>query len=56
MRLLCDPSDCRKSWKVRRRSGRSSFSALRRALVGNERTLLKDFPSIDGTFNHEPYL
>lgn len=39
--------DCRKSWKLGRRNGRGSFTAIRRALTGEGRFGFKEFPSSD---------
>lgn len=39
----------RKIWKVRRRSGRRSFSAIRRALIGSDKFGLREFPNIEGS-------
>jgi hypothetical protein len=36
-----------KPWKLGRRSGRGSFSALRRVLIGADKLGLKEFPSIE---------
>ena len=33
---------------MRRRSGRRSFSALRRALIGSDKLGFKEFPTIEG--------
>ena len=41
----CDRTDCRKPWKLGRRNGRGSFSAIRRALTGEGRFGYKEFPN-----------
>jgi hypothetical protein len=48
--VLRDRTDLRKPWKIARRSGRTSFSALRRALTGSDRLGFRDFPTIESTF------
>ena len=45
---LYDFINCSKPWKLGRRSGRGSFSALRRALTGTDKLGFKEFPSIEG--------
>ena len=37
-----------KPWKLGRRSGRGSFSALRRALTGMDKLGFKEFPTVEG--------
>jgi hypothetical protein len=41
-------NNCSKPWKRGRRTGRGSFSAIRRALTGTNRLGFSEFPSIEG--------
>jgi hypothetical protein len=48
-RDLFDDVDVRKIWALKRRSGRTSFSALRRALISPEKLDLKALPVPDAS-------